>query len=82
VGAASWLIIRSHVLAAWLGWAGFVAAAGVAVATAFLVGPLVAPLIMLWVVAASVELWRTRQAPMAERQHETRMIRTGDGMTP
>lgn len=78
VGAASWLIIRTRAMAAWLGWAGFVAAAIVAVATAFLMGPLVAPLIMLWVVAASFELWRTREVEANERPHETRMTRTGD----
>jgi hypothetical protein len=80
VGAASWLIIRTRAMAAWLGWAGFVAAAGVAVATAFLMGPLVAPLIMLWVAAASFELWRTREVASREPRHEARMTRTGDAV--
>ncbi len=82
VGAASWLIIRTRVMAVWLGWAGFVAVAGVAVATAFLVGALAAPLVMLWVVAASFELWRTRELSVVDRQHETLMTRTGDAVIP
>ena len=82
VGAASWLIVRTRVMSVWLGWAGFVAAGLVAVATAFLMGPFTAPVIMLWVVAASFGLWRTREAPVAEPKHETRMTRTGDAVTP
>lgn len=82
VGAASWLIIRSRVLSVWLGWAGLAVAAGVAVATAFLVGPFAAPLIMLWVVAASFELWRTREVGAVERQPDTLMTRTGLVVAP
>jgi uncharacterized membrane protein YhiD involved in acid resistance len=78
VTAASWLIIRSGVIAAWVGWAGIAAAAGVAVATGFLVGALAAPLIMLWVIATSVELWRTRERKAEDRHHEPLMTRTGD----
>jgi len=81
VGAASWLIIRSRVMSVWLGWAGLAVAAGMAVAVAFLVGALAAPLIMLWVVAASFELWRTRDVGAVERQPDTLMTRTGDVVT-
>jgi hypothetical protein len=79
VAAASWLIVRLQAMAVWLGWAGAAAAGVVAVATPFLMAPFAAPLIMLWVVAASVELWRTREA-VAERTSEVRMARTGDAM--
>jgi len=82
VGAASWLIIRTRVMSVGLGWAGLGVAAAVAVATAFLVGPLVAPLIMLWVVAASFELWRTREIAAPEHRHQPRMTRTGDAVAP
>ncbi len=82
LAAAAWLIIRSRVMAAWLGWAGLLAAGVIAVATAFLMGPLALPVLMLWVVAASVELWRTREVASVEPRHEAQMTRTGDAVTP
>jgi hypothetical protein len=60
VGASSWLIIRSKAFSAWLGWSGLVVAAVVMVFVALLIGAWASPLLQLWVVAASFELWRTR----------------------
>ncbi|MGI8926563.1 MAG: hypothetical protein ACR2HN_07950 [Tepidiformaceae bacterium] len=62
VAAASVIILRSGVLARWLGWLGIVVAAGSLVMAALLIGALASPLIELWVVAASFVIWRTRHA--------------------
>ncbi len=78
LAAASWLVVRSRVMAAWVGWAGFAVAGVIAVATPLLVGPFALPLLMLWVIATSVELWRTREVEANQRPNETHMTRTGD----
>jgi hypothetical protein len=67
MGAASWLILRSKVMAAWLGWLGAVAAVAIGALTLMLIAPFVLPLIFLWVAGVSIELWRTRQ-PVTERR--------------
>jgi hypothetical protein len=81
IAAASWLIVRSRALSVWLAWAGFAVAGVIGVATAFLVGLFTLPLMFLWVLAASFELWRTRAATASERPPETLMTRTGDAVT-
>lgn len=62
VAVASILFVRERILSRWLGWLGI----GIAVATVALVaalaGPLASPLILIWVVATSVQLFRTRVA--------------------
>lgn len=66
VAAASVVIIRTKVFAAWLGWAGLAVAAIILVFVALLVGALASPLLQLWVVACSFELWRTRNRTVDE----------------
>lgn len=61
VGGASAIIVRTKVLGAWLGWAGLGVAAATIIAVVLLIGPFASPLLQLWVVAASIQLWRTRE---------------------
>ena len=65
VAAASGIIVRTGVFGRWLGWLGVVVAVGSLVAVGFRVGALASPLIILWVVAASFVIWRTRNAATA-----------------
>ena len=60
VAAASALILRTRPFARWVGWLGLTVVAGSLVAVALLRGPLASPLLMVWVLAISFELWRTR----------------------
>ena len=60
VAAGSVIIVRTGVLARWLGWLGLVVAAVSLVTVLLLVGALASPLILLWVVATSFVIWRTR----------------------
>jgi hypothetical protein len=60
MATASMLILRTKALAAWLGWAGLTGAAVIMVFVGFLAGPWASPLLQLWIVATSFELWRTR----------------------
>jgi hypothetical protein len=62
IAFGSLIIVRTGALARWLGWLGLVVAAASLVTVILLVGGLAAPLIVLWVVAASVVIWRTRHA--------------------
>jgi hypothetical protein len=62
LAATSWVIVRARVMAAWVGWSGFIVSSAIAVATPLLVGPLALPLLFLWVTATSVEIWRTHGA--------------------
>ncbi len=65
IATASVIIVRSAVLARWLGWFGLVVAALTLVVVVLQVGALASPLIMLWTVAASFVLWRSRNAVVA-----------------
>ncbi len=62
VAAASIIIIRTGILARWVGWLGLVVAGGSLIAVAALVGAFATPLILLWTVAASFVIWRSRGA--------------------
>ena len=70
VGSASWLILRTKAFGAWLGWAGVVVAVVILGFSVALIGPWASPLLQLWVVAASVELWRTRHREAAVQRRE------------
>jgi hypothetical protein len=65
VVAASALILRTHPFGRWVGWLGLVVAALSLVLIALSMGPWASPLVQIWVLAASVELWRTRGAQAA-----------------
>ncbi len=54
IAATSWAILRTGAFERWLGWLGFVCAAILLLAVFFI--PMVA--LLVWVVAASVLLWR------------------------
>jgi hypothetical protein len=56
IAAASWAILRTAALPAWLGWLGLLAAIALLFAVIFL--PLIA--LPIWVLAASVALWMQR----------------------
>jgi hypothetical protein len=62
VAIASVIVVRTGVLARWLGWLGFVVAALTLALAALLIGGLAIPLITLWTVATSFVIWRTRDA--------------------
>jgi hypothetical protein len=81
LAAASWLIVRTGVMAAWVGWSGLGVAAVIAGATAFLVGPYALPLLFLWVTATSIELWRTRSHSVGA-QREARQMTSAPGAGP
>ena len=62
ITAPSIQILRMGILSRWIGWLGLsVTAVGLAL-TAAMVGPFATPLILLWVLAASAHLFRTRGA--------------------
>lgn len=54
IAATSWAVLRTGAFERWLGWLGFVCAAILLLAVFFI--PMVA--LLVWVVAASVLLWR------------------------
>ena len=60
IEVASWIAIRTGALAAWLGWLGLVVATLSMILVVLLEGPIASPLLQIWVVAASIELFRTR----------------------
>jgi hypothetical protein len=60
--AASVLILRTRPFGRWVGWLGLVVGALSLVLIVLLMGPWTSPLIQVWVLAASVELVRTRGA--------------------
>lgn len=66
VATASAIIVRTGVLARWLGWLGFVVTAGTLAFVVLLIGGFSIPLIALWTVAASFVIWRTRHAVAGE----------------
>jgi hypothetical protein len=65
VATASYAILRTKVAAAWMGWAGVAVAALILVAVVLLIGVWTAPLLQLWTVGVSVEMWRQRKATAA-----------------
>ena len=58
VAAASIMILQSGAMTRWLGWLGLAVTALSVVAVVLLAGPLATPLIVIWVVGASVILFR------------------------
>jgi hypothetical protein len=62
MAVASWVALRTKAFAPWFGWFGVIASVVSLVLAALLAGPLASPLLQLWVVAGSVELWRKRGA--------------------
>jgi hypothetical protein len=62
VVAASALILRTRPFGRWVGWLGLVVAALSLALIGLLMGPWASPLILIWVLAASAELVRTRGA--------------------
>jgi hypothetical protein len=73
LAATSWLVVRGHVMASWVGWSGIIVAVAIVVATAFLVGPFTLPLLFLWITATSIELWRTQNsASLSDKRVDSR----------
>jgi len=68
VAAASLLALRTGALARWVGWVGLGVAALSLVSVALLVGPLATPLIALWVLAVSAQLFRARETRAAHAE--------------
>lgn len=64
VAAASIMILQSGAMSRWLGWFGLAVSALSLVAVVLLAGPLATPLILIWVVGASVLLFRTHGTPV------------------
>jgi hypothetical protein len=62
IAVSSVIIVRTGVLARWLGWLGLVVAAGSLILIAMLIGAFAIPLITVWTVATSFVIWRTRDA--------------------
>jgi hypothetical protein len=62
VVAASALVLKTRPFGRWVGWLGLVVGALSLVLIALLMGPWASPLILIWVLAASFELVRTRGA--------------------
>lgn len=72
IAAASALIIRTRAMPVWVAGAGAVFIVITVPAIAFNIGQFASPLVMLWLIAASIELWRTgRSAPAEARQPVT-----------
>jgi hypothetical protein len=55
---SSWLILRTGVFGRWLAWLGAVAALLIVAANVALVGMLAIPVMLVWALATSAELWR------------------------
>lgn len=66
VATASAIIVRTGVLARWLGWLGFVVSALSLLLVVLLIGAFAIPLFTLWTVAASFVIWRTRNAAFGD----------------
>lgn len=60
VAAASGAMLRTRTFARWLGWLGVVAAALLVLASVLLMGAWATPVLIIWTLATSFELWRTR----------------------
>jgi hypothetical protein len=58
MAATSWLIVRTAVFGRWLAWVGAAAALVTVVASLALVGMVAIPAMLVWVLAASVAMWR------------------------
>jgi hypothetical protein len=59
VAIASILAIVTHVLPRWIGWLGVPVGAGSAILLVVHLSPFSIPLLIVWVLANSVQLWRT-----------------------
>jgi hypothetical protein len=59
VALVSILALVSHVLPRWLGWLGVPIAAGTAILWVIQLAPIAIPLLIIWVLANSVHLWRS-----------------------
>jgi hypothetical protein len=77
VAAASWLVLRTRAMAAWVSWSGFLAAGVIAVLTPLLMAPFGLPLLFLWVTATSIELWRTQGPAATSSEPSNRTIIAG-----
>jgi len=64
VAAASLVILRTGALPRWVGWFGLVVTALSLVAVGLLIGAFATPLILLWVVGVSAQLFRTHEIPV------------------
>jgi hypothetical protein len=62
VAIASVLVLVTHVQPRWLGWLGVPVTAGIVLLWVLHMAPIANPLVIIWVVANSVQLWR---APVA-----------------
>ena len=67
VAVASTLALVTHALPRWLGWLGVPVAIGCAILWVIQLAPLAIPLLIIWVVANSVHLWRSPAAAPAGR---------------
>ncbi|OAI40957.1 hypothetical protein AYO38_00825 [bacterium SCGC AG-212-C10] len=65
MAAVSVVILQTRMMGRWLGWTGIVIAAISAIAVVALMGAFATPLVILWSLASSVELVRTRNAAPA-----------------
>ncbi len=59
IAVASAIVVRTGVLARWLGWLGLVVTAGSLVLMGLLAGGFAIPLIVIWTIAASFLMWRS-----------------------
>lgn len=70
IGAASAVILRTGAMWRWLGWFGIAASVITIAVTAATLRPFTLPLVLLWTLAASFALWRTRTSVVDEVQVE------------
>jgi hypothetical protein len=62
VAVASILALATHALPRWIGWLGVPVTAGSAILLVVPIAPFAIPLLIIWVVANSVQLWRAPAA--------------------
>jgi hypothetical protein len=74
LATAAALVLRTRAFGRWLGWLGLVLAAASIVPVVLLAGAFASPLIQIWVLAASFEMWRTRGATGAATSLENRRL--------
>jgi hypothetical protein len=58
IAAASWVIAHTGAFARWVAWLGVVAVVGIVAAGAAFVAAFAIPLVLIWVLAVSIQLWR------------------------
>lgn len=78
IAAATISAFRHGTLPRWLAILGAVVAAVIGVAVVAGVGPFAAPLLIVWLIAASIQLGRTRSTPAATQVD--RRVRTSPGI--